>query len=245
MPPKSKNRSIPSFDALSGLAQELDAPLKSLVKSSQKLVDDYKSRNFEYISYKDFSAIMKTLEQINRQLRRCSGTTERMIRLGKQGGRMALDSCDINAVAKEVVGLLGRQVEGLKIRISARLGQHLPMASLGVVECHQILHNVLVNAVQAMPAGGKIRLLTSFDKPRNLLAVIIEDEGIGITPEHLSKVFEPFFTTKERGFEKNTGLGLSVVYSLVHAAGGDIRIQSSLRKGTSVHIHIPAVPVRS
>ena len=228
-----------SFNVLSGLAQELDAPLRSLVKSSQKLLDDYKSRNFEYIAYKDFKNIITTLEQINRQLKRCCLTTERMLHLSKRGKSSSSHFCQVNDVIKEIVGLLGQQLESAKARVMVHLDNGLPLAKIGRVECYQVIHNVLINAIQAMPAGGKVKVRTGLDKGRAMVTVDIEDEGIGITPEHLSKVFDPFFTTKERGVEKNAGLGLSIVYSIVHTVGGDVHIQSSLRKGTKVHMDLP------
>jgi len=239
MPSKNKPGPLASFDVLSGLAQELDAPLQSLVKSSQKLLDDYKSRDFEYIAYKDFKNIIATLEQMNRQLKRCRMTTEHMLHLSKGKGGVLSRPSDVNAAINEVTGLLDQQLKSAKDKVVMHLADNLPLAVIGKVELHQVIHNVLINAIQAMPAGGKIKIRTGLDKDRNMVAINVEDEGVGITSEHLSKVFEPFFTTKERGVEKSTGLGLSIVYAIVHAAGGDIHIQSSLRKGTTVRIDLP------
>ncbi len=151
------------------------------------------------------------------------------------------ESSPLNHVITEIIGLLHAQLKSARVTIGLHLGKHLPMAAIGRVDCHQVIHNVLINAIQAMPAGGKITITTSADQNKKTVAVNIQDEGVGITPEHLSKVFEPFFTTKERGIDKSSGLGLSIVYSIVHAAGGDIHIQSSLRKGTMVHLEFPAV----
>ena len=237
MPSQNEKNPLESFEVLAGLAQELDAPLQSVTKISQKLIDDYKSRDFEYVSYKDFKNILNTLEQIHRQLNRCCQTTGRMKQLSKLKERSGM--CQVNEVIGEIISLLEQQLEVAKTKVSIRLGLNLPLVAMGKVECHQVVHNVLINAIQAMPAGGKIKIRTGLDKNKNMVTIDIEDEGIGITPEHLSKVFEPFFTTKERGVEKNAGLGLSIVYSAVHVVGGDVHIQSSLRKGTSVHIDLP------
>src|SRR5271156_4786312 len=73
-----------SFTTLSGLAHELDSPLKSILARTQKLIADYKDRDFEFISYKDFKVIISTLEQIERQLEHCSQTTSRMLYVGKR-----------------------------------------------------------------------------------------------------------------------------------------------------------------
>ena len=90
-----------------------------------------------------------------------------------------------------------------------------------------------------MPSGGVIKVQTSLNKQGDMIMVNVIDQGVGITQEHLSKVFEPFFTTKERGLEKSAGLGLSIIYSIINAAGGFIHIKSSLRNGTTVQISLP------
>lgn len=237
MASENNPKSIASFDVLSGLAFELNAPLKSITKSTNKIVEEYKNRDFEYISYKDFKAIISALEQVNRQLDRCCQTTERMIRLKKDKAGFINDGCYVNDIVQEILTLLDQQFKQAKIKPIVHLGVNLPLARISEVDCHQVVLNVLMNAIQAMPAGGKLKIKTMLNK--NMINIQIEDEGIGITPEHLTKVFEPFFTTKERGFEKSSGLGLSIVYSIVQAIGGDIHIQSSLRKGTIVNIQFP------
>ena len=240
-PKKTPNSSAPDlFMVISDMAQELQGPLQSLAARSQKLLEEYKSRDFEYISYKDFKNIMATLEQMNRQIQRCYFTTSRMVSVGKQKAQLSSGTCQVNAVIEEILTLFHRQLESTKIKVVSRLVKDLPEVRLGKVECYQVIHNVLLNAIQAMPAGGKVLVRTSLDQDKRFVVIDIEDEGVGITPEHLSKVFEPFFTTKERGKKKNTGLGLSVVYATVHSTGGDVHIQSSLRKGTKVHIDLPA-----
>jgi two-component system NtrC family sensor kinase len=228
-----------SFTVISGLAHELDSPLKSILARTQKLINDYKNRDFEYISYKDFKVIISTLKQLERQLEYCSRTTSRMLYVGKRHARLEEDNCQINDVIKSVSGDLSRQLQSARIKLVLRLGKQLPLATVGPVECHQIIHNVMMNAIQAMPGGGSIKVKTFVDKTHGLIGIDVTDEGVGITPDHLSKVFEPFFTTKERGIDKSAGLGLSIIYSIINAAGGSIHIKSSLRKGTTVQISLP------
>ncbi|MDE1921407.1 MAG: HAMP domain-containing histidine kinase [Candidatus Omnitrophica bacterium] len=228
-----------SFTLISGLAHELDSPLKSILARTRKLINDYKSRDFEFISYKDFKVIIATLEQIERQLEHCSQTTSRMMFVGKRQALLGENNCRINDIIRSVINEMGRQLESSRIKLTARLGKDLPKVTVGPIECHQIIHNVIINAVQAMPGGGTIKVKTSLDKAYGLVDIDVTDEGVGITPDHLPKVFEPFFTTKERGVEKSAGLGLSIIYSIINAAGGSIHIKSSLRKGTTVQISLP------
>jgi len=241
-------KSIPhppdSFTAISGLAYELDSPLKSVLNHIEKLINDYKDRNFEYISYKDFKAMIATLEQLKRQLEHCSQTTGRMLYMGKRSVRLEDNSCQINDVIRDISGILSQQLKLAHVKIVSRLKKELPLAAVGQIECNQIIHNVLINAIQAMPGGGTVKVTTFLDRVQNGIAISITDEGVGITPDHLPKVFEPFFTTKERGIEKSSGLGLSIIHSIIKAVGGTVEIKSSLRKGTSVHILLPVFKVK-
>ena len=237
----SKTSSREFFTILSGLAQELDGPLQSMAQSTQKLIDEYKRRDFEYISYKDFKKILATFEQVNRQLNRCAAATGRMLALNIPKKKAIAGPCVLNEVITDIAGLLKQQMAAARIRVSLRLAKDVAPVRLSKVECHQIVHNVLVNAVQAMPAGGMVRIRTVLDKVNKMAVLEVRDEGVGMTRQHLPQVFEPFFTTKERGFEKSAGLGLSVVHAIVEKAGGRIHIKSSLRAGTVVRIDLPLV----
>ena len=228
-----------AFTIISGLAHELDSPLKSILLRTKKLINDYKARDFEFISYKDFKVIIATLEQLERQLEHCSQTTSRMLYVGKRQARLVDKHCQINDEIKNVVDQLGQQIKSARIKLLLRLGKQLPLAVVGPIECHQIIHNVIINAIQAMPGGGVIKVRTFLDKNSGFICIDVTDEGVGITPEHLTKVFEPFFTTKERGIDKSAGLGLSIIYSIINAVGGTVQIKSSLRKGTTVQILLP------
>ncbi len=228
-----------SFTVISGLAHELDSPLKSILARTQKLINDYKDRDFEYISYKDFKVIISALKHLERQLEHCSQTTSRMLYVGKRQASLEENNCQVNDVIKNVVGDLSPQFKTARVRLVIRLSRELPLATVGPVECHQIIHNVIMNAVQSMPGGGSLKIRTILEKNQGAIGIIVTDEGVGIEPDHLSKVFEPFFTTKERGIDKNAGLGLSIIHSIITAAGGSIQIKSSLRQGTTVQISLP------
>ena len=232
---KSNPPTSDSFTVISGLAHELDSPLKSILARTQKLIGDYKNRDFEFISFKDFKVIISTLEQLERQLEHCSQTTSRMLYVGKRHARLEENSCQINDVIESIVGNLSQQLKSARIKLVSRLGKGLPLATVGPIECHQIIHNVIINAIQAMPGGGVIKVKTFLDDERKVIGIDVTDEGVGIAPDHLSKVFEPFYTTKERGIDKSSGLGLSIIYSIINAVGGSVQIKSSLRKGTTVH----------
>src|SRR5271170_6689917 len=114
---KSNPPSTDSFTVFSGLAHELDSPLKSILARTQKLISDYKNRDFEFISYKDFKVIISTLEHLERQLEHCSQTTSRMLYVGKRHARLGENSCQINDVIKNVVGNLNQQLKSAHIKL--------------------------------------------------------------------------------------------------------------------------------
>src|SRR5271154_2447833 len=97
---KSNPPSSDSFTVISGLAHELDSPLKTILARTQKLIQEYKNRDFEFISYKDFKVIITTLEQLERQLEHCSRMTSRMLYVGKRISRLEENNCQINDVIK-------------------------------------------------------------------------------------------------------------------------------------------------
>ncbi len=116
------------------------------------------------------------------------------------------------------------------------------------------IENLLSNAIQAMPNGGKVHIqasnITSQGKqqipvnsliPNNYIHIRVIDQGLGIPPEHLPRIFDPYYTTKELGPQKGMGLGLTTVYSIIHKHDGYISIKSELNKGTTVDIYIPAL----
>ncbi len=125
------------------------------------------------------------------------------------------------------------------------------------VDEHQMryaLTHLMTNAVEAMPDGGKLRvairnIVASGDPPLpvhpissgNYLHLMIQDQGHGISSEHLPRIFDPYYTTKELGPRKGMGLGLTTVYSIIHKHDGFIFIASEVNQGTTVDIYLPAI----
>ena len=229
-----------SFTVISGLAHELDSPLKSILMRTQKLINDYKNRDFEYISYKDFKVIISTLKQLENQLEHCSKTTSRMLYVGKRHARLEENSCQVNDVIRDIAGDLSQQFRAARVKLVSRLGKELPLVAVGPVECHQIIHNVIINAIQAMPGGGIVRVRTFLDKARGGIGIDVTDEGVGIAPEHLPKVFEPFFSVNESG--KGSCLGLALSHGIIEKHKGRIEVDSRPNEGTTFKVYFPSEP---
>jgi CheY-like chemotaxis protein len=156
---------------------------------------------------------------------------------------------NLNEIISEAKGMFSPLI-GEDIEIEFRPDSNLDLVKVDRNQFDQILMNLIVNARDAMPSGGKISIETANCKlseiegalPLDLsedscVMLAVSDTGTGIDKETLKKIFEPLFTTKEVG--KGTGLGLSVVYGIVRKCGGTIRVSSEVGKGTTFRIYFP------
>lgn len=134
------------------------------------------------------------------------------------------------------------------VRCEIMIEDNLWDAEVDAGQIAQAITNILINADQAMPQGGVIKIkaqnLSSAEEPYGLplkderyVKITIEDEGVGIPKDHLAKIFDPYFTTKQRA----SGLGLSMAYSIIKNHDGYIGVESELGKGTKFYIYIPAL----
>jgi GAF domain-containing protein len=147
---------------------------------------------------------------------------------------------DLNVLIQEVIDftqtrwLAEGNVRAGELQVQQQLG-HIPEVSGQRVEIREVISNLLLNAMDALPDGGRIVIVTRAEPERAIVS--ISDSGIGMSAEVRRRAFEPFFTTKG---VKRTGLGLAVAYGTVHRHGGQIAIESGLGQGTTVTFWIPA-----
>lgn len=145
----------------------------------------------------------------------------------------------LNRVLLNALQLFEWQFKENRIAVELHLQEGLSLIMGDASQLEQVMANVLLNALEAMPAGGKLRISSHGDKGK--ACVEIEDTGKGIPPEDLRRVFEPGFTTKiEAGRARGLGLGLFVAYNVIKAHGGHIELSSTPLVGTVVKICLPA-----
>ncbi|MGD0425658.1 MAG: ATP-binding protein [Candidatus Acidiferrales bacterium] len=139
------------------------------------------------------------------------------------------------AVATQTAWLFGRDAERRNVRLEFEKPTHEIIAQASEEALSEVLSNLIVNAMEAQPDGGRVRISVSRYDGR--LDIVVDDDGPGITPELRAKIFQPYFTTKATG----TGLGLSIVARRIEELGGTLAVESPLRhgKGTRFHLTLP------
>jgi signal transduction histidine kinase len=139
------------------------------------------------------------------------------------------------AVATQTAWLFGRDAERRNVRLEFEKPTHEIMAQASEEALSEVLSNLIVNAMEAQPDGGRVRI--SVGRYDGRLDIIVDDDGPGITPELRAKIFQPYFTTKATG----TGLGLAIVARRMEELGGTLAVESPLRhgKGTRFHLTLP------
>jgi signal transduction histidine kinase len=149
---------------------------------------------------------------------------------------------DLNRLVEEVVLLVGKDLARNKVRLEVQLMSR-PFAKVNPAQIQQVLINLLINARQAMPNGGTVRLKLAADPGGRLAELSVTDHGVGIAPENLRRIFEPFFSTKtapDASGLGGTGLGLSVCREIVEKHRGRLRAESRVGQGTTFTLRLPA-----
>lgn len=145
---------------------------------------------------------------------------------------------NLNHIVSEALDLFEDRFKNEGIDLVCTLCLRMPEIMADAGQLTQALVNLVVNAIQAMPEGGKLNVLT--DVQEQYVVCIVEDTGVGMTEDILDRLFVPFFTTKE--VSQGTGLGLPVVHGIVTSHGGTIEVKSKPGKGTKFTIRLPIEP---
>jgi PAS domain S-box-containing protein len=188
--------------------------------------------------------VREPAEEIARAADRAAGLTRQLLAFSKRQPAV-LRIVDLNALVRDAEKMLGRLIPAeIALEFRPAAGDARVMADAGQLE--QVVMNLVINARDAMPTGGRIlietavvvRVLDGTDgRPGRYVALRVSDTGTGISPEVRERMFEPFFTTKELG--KGTGLGLSTVYGIVRQGGGFVHVDSNVGEGTTFEILLP------
>jgi signal transduction histidine kinase/ActR/RegA family two-component response regulator len=158
---------------------------------------------------------------------------------------LTLAPIDVNQLLAQVVDLTRArwsnmaQEKGIVVEVIQELAPDLPKVLGAESEVRDALTNLMLNAVDALPEGGAIRLRTRLDPPASHVVVEVQDNGVGMSETTRSRCLEPFYTTKG---ERGTGLGLPMVFGMLQRHGGELEIDSELGKGTTMRLIFPRAP---
>ncbi|HMJ54233.1 MAG TPA: ATP-binding protein [Polyangiaceae bacterium] len=218
----------------SGVAHELGTPLNVIAGRAELI----------YTGRIDLAGAKGSASIIGEQADRMSRIIRGLLDFGHRSGTETHPE-NLLQLAEETIELLRvlAKKAGVEIVVSGRDIK----SQVNRSEIQQVLSNLLTNAIQAMPTGGRIEvsvdeeqavLRETGDKGQRCYArITVRDEGPGILPQILPKIFDPFFTTRSVG--EGTGLGLSIAYGIVRDHGGSLRVQSALGEGTTFHVFLP------
>jgi len=206
-----------------GVAHEINNPLSGMlncVKAMEEAPDDRET-------------VRRYLKLLDKGLRRIGGIVRQLLNFGRPQP-LQYQSLKIDELIRECMALLeltGKNID-LVLDLEAKTEITVDGGAL-----HQVLVNLGLNAIQAMPQGGRLTVTSRIDEEQGRLRITVEDTGVGIPPEEIGRIFDPFYTTK--GVGEGTGLGLSVSYSLVERMGGVISVQSEPGRGTLFTVELP------
>src|SRR4029077_332090 len=211
-----------------GVAHEVNTPLAVISSYAQML-----SKQLQDDPQKG-----GLLEKITRQTFRASEIVNNLLNFSRTSGT-EFTEVNINKIIADTLALLEHQFKITKIRVEDDLAEHLPLISGNPGRLQQVFLNLFLNARDAMPNGGTLRIATSNGEG---ISVVVADTGAGIAQEHIHRIYDPFFTTKaapREGQGNGTGLGLSVTYGIIQEHAGQIRVESRPGRGTTFYLDFP------
>lgn len=193
------------------------------------------------------AARVNALEKILKAGQRAATITGSMLGFARKSTNRR-EVCDIVSLVEEVLILTAKDLSKHHIEVETRF-EGRPKACVAPGQIEQILLNLIINARQAMPRGGRLRVSVHEAPESQLVEIRLADTGCGIPPEKLRLIFEPFYTTKEPDDDGHggTGLGLSVCRQIIEQHKGRIRVESLVGKGSAFTVKLPiaAEPVEN
>jgi PAS domain S-box-containing protein len=217
----------------SGIAHELRNPLAGIKTTAQALGEEM-ARDDSKREY---------LNRITKEIDRLNDLLKTFFSFAKPQ-KLNLMYCHIKDIINEIIPFLFKEIADQGIRFVESYHPQLPMIKVDRNQMYQVFLNLFLNAIQAMPKGGELRIEVSptisysQDGPKqDFMKIIVSDTGKGIPAQIIQKIFDPFFTTKPKGI----GLGLSITYQIIKKHGGTIKVESKMEQGTSFVINLPVV----
>jgi two-component system, NtrC family, sensor kinase len=211
-----------------GVAHEINTPLAVISSYAQMLSKQMKGD----------VRLGPVLEKITQQSFRAAEIANGLLNFSRTSTTEFRET-DLNQVIRDTLSLLEHQFKTAQVHVDLALAEQLPTIHGNPGKLQQVFLNLLLNAKEAMPGGGRLRVATLAN---GHVEAVVTDSGSGIAPEHLKRIYDPFFTTKTMprpGDRRGTGLGLSVSYGIIQEHAGKIHVESAVGEGTTFHLEFP------
>lgn len=210
----------------SGISHELTTPLSVILNMAQLTKQEFQEN----------PEVRKDLEIIEYEANQAIKITRSLLGFARST-KSKTETVNVNEVLEDLFKILEFQPRAQATRFLFEPAPDLSPIEAGVGKLRQVFLNVILNGLQAMPAGGTLRVATrnSTNQVFDGVEIAISDTGVGIPKDQIKKIFQPFFTTKEEG----TGLGLAITYGIIQEHSGMIEVESEIGQGTTFRISLP------
>ena len=208
-----------------GIAHEIRNPLGIIMNALYDLSEIVDTDNPE---------VLEDLRIAKEEIARAQEIIKNLLEFSRESGT-EMEEVNLNDLLRKTLQLMGKYLQTNSVKVVTAFGK-VGACTANQNALRQVFLNLITNAAQAMPQGGELRVRTQRD-PDKRVRIEFSDTGVGIPEDHLHRVFDPFFTTKEPG--QGTGLGLSVVHSILKRYQGNISVRSKVGEGTSFLIELP------
>jgi signal transduction histidine kinase len=219
-----------------GMAHELGTPLNVVTGRAKLMAAEHLARE----------EVIENSRIIREQVDRMTKIMRQLLNFARRQTAKRLPT-DIRKVVGQVLDMLNAVARQSRVTLELVENGAPSMIAIDQAQIQQVLTNLVMNGIQAMPNGGRLELgfrvehaprpARESSEEKNHLAIRVRDQGVGISEANKGRIFEPFFTTKEVG--KGTGLGLSIAHGIVEEHGGWIEVESELGKGSCFTVYLP------
>jgi two-component system NtrC family sensor kinase len=218
------------------VAHEINNPLAGILTYS-KLVSRLVDKGLE--DERRRAEAKSDLQQIEGESKRCGAIVKNLLTFARQAPLVPQEN-DLGGIVQRCLLLVGHQCELQQVEVESQIEPKMPSIHCDSAQIQQVFLALLMNAVEAMPHGGRLKVEAAYNAERREAQIVVGDDGLGIPEEVLPHIFEPFFTTKAEG--KGIGLGLAVAFGIVQQHGGKIAVSSTPQKGTTFTVTLPEKP---
>ncbi|TMA08679.1 MAG: PAS domain S-box protein [Deltaproteobacteria bacterium] len=225
----ASGRLVSLGEITASMAHEFNNPLGIVMGFTQDLLSETDPSSPSY----------RSLKIIDEETKRCEKIIRNLLQFARPRAT-EVSQTDIRQLVEKTINLLANHLYKQKIEAISEIENNLPSISADPQQMEQVLVNLCLNAIDAMPEGGKLTVAAKAEPPTDggssTVAITVADTGFGIEERDLPKIFQPFFTAKKK---RGLGLGLPICDRIIKNHGGRIKVESQPGKGTTFKVHLP------